>query len=213
MATGSSAAPYVPDSGGLRALEEASRSCRGCDLYRAASQTVFGAGPAPARLMFIGEQPGDREDREGEPFVGPAGRLLDRALGEAGIDRSSAYLTNVVKHFKFAREERGKRRIHQKPNAAEIRACRPWLTAEFQVVRPEIVVCLGATAAKSLLGSGFSVTADRGVLLDFPDVPELGSKRPRLALATVHPSSVVRAPDRHSAFRGLLADLEVVARA
>ncbi|RKT89151.1 DNA polymerase [Saccharopolyspora antimicrobica] len=213
MATESTAAPYVPDRGGLRALEEASRGCRGCDLYRAASQTVFGAGPAPARLMFIGEQPGDREDLEGEPFVGPAGRLLDRALGDAGIDRSSAYLTNVVKHFKFVREERGKRRIHQKPNAAEIRACRPWLTAELQVVRPEIVVCLGATAAKSLLGSSFSVTADRGVLLDFPDVPELGSQRPRLALATVHPSSVVRAPDRRSAFQGLLADLEVVARA
>lgn len=213
MATEPTAAPYVPDRGGLRALEEASRSCRGCDLHRAASQTVFGAGPAPARMMFVGEQPGDQEDREGEPFVGPAGRLLDRALGEAGIDRSAAYLTNVVKHFKFVREDRGKRRIHKKPTAAEIRACRPWLTAELRTVRPEIVVCLGATAAKSLLGARFRITADRGVLLDFPDMAELGPRQPRSVLATVHPSSVLRASDRHSAFRGLLADLEVVAQA
>lgn len=149
----SSAAPFVPQSTSLKALKGAAQGCRGCDLYKRATQVVFGAGPKRARVMFVGEQPGDQEDRQGEPFVGPAGALLDKALADAGIPRDQVYVTNAVKHFKW--EPRGKRRIHKKPRASEVNACRPWLEAELRAVRPEIVVCLGATAAQSLLGATF----------------------------------------------------------
>jgi len=156
---------FVPKSVGVEQLREAARDCRGCGLYRAATQTVFGAGSAAAELMLVGEQPGDVEDREGSPFVGPAGKLLMRALAEAGIDRRRIYVTNAVKHFKFVRAERGKRRIHQKPSRTEVVACRPWLIAEMDAVRPVVVLCLGATVAQSLLGPSFRVTAHRGEVL------------------------------------------------
>src|SRR5919108_1070462 len=158
-----SAEPWVPERPTLTKLRESARDCRGCSLYRNATQTVFGAGPARAEVMFVGEQPGDREDIEGAPFVGPAGRLLDKALERAGIDRSKIYVTNAVKHFKF--ERKGKRRIHKKPNAEEIRACRPWLDAETDLVKPRVIVCLGATAAQALLGAKFSVMRQRGQIV------------------------------------------------
>jgi uracil-DNA glycosylase family protein len=196
----------VPDSASLRELREAAKGCRACDLWRNATQTVFGAGPAKAEVMFVGEQPGDQEDLAGEPFVGPAGRVFDEALAEAGIDRSRAYVTNAVKHFKF--QPRGKRRIHQKPNAAELAACRPWLDAELRAVRPRVLVLLGSTAAQALLGRQFRVTRDRGKPVDSPLAP--------VVLATVHPSSILRAPDdeaRRQAMRDFVDDLRVVARA
>lgn len=210
-----SAEPFVPSRGGIAALWKAASSCRGCTLHRDATRTVFGSGPSKARLMFVGEQPGDREDREGEPFVEPAGTLLDRAFGEAGISRDEAYLTNVVKHFKFSRAERGNRRVHAKPGASELTACRPWFAAELRVVRPEVVVCLGATAAKTIFGNTFRLTDHRGTLLDFPGGLDLGDDpRPRQVLTTVHPSAVVRAKDdREEAYRAFLADLRVVAEA
>ncbi|WP_101785539.1 UdgX family uracil-DNA binding protein [Nonomuraea indica] len=195
------AASFLPDRLDLDALRDAAAGCRGCDLYRNATATVFGEGPPGARFLLVGEQPGDQEDRQGAPFVGPAGRVLDRALAEAGIKRDEVYVTNAVKHFSFTL--RGKRRIHQKPTAAEIDACRPWLTAELAVVEPEVVVVLGATAARSVLGPGFRVTKERGV-----PVP-LGG---RLAVATIHPSAVLRAPDRDATYAGFLADLQVAAR-
>lgn len=188
----------------LDGLREAAAGCTRCELYRDATQTVFGMGPRRASLVLVGEQPGDREDLAGEPFVGPAGRLLDKALAEAKIPRDQAYLTNVVKHFKF--EQRGKRRIHQRPTVAQIRACRPWLDAELRMVRPTLLVTLGATAAKALLGSSFRVTEHRGELVDWPDGPPL--------LPTVHPSSVLRERDderRAAAFDELVADLKVAA--
>ena len=196
----------VPERPTLPRLREASAGCRACPLWAGATQTVFGEGPARARVMLVGEQPGDREDREGHPFVGPAGALLDRALEEAGVERDDAYVTNVVKHFKF--KLRGKRRIHQKPAAEEIAACRPWLDAELAVVRPEVLVCLGATAAQALLGRQFRVTRQRGQLIESPLAP--------IATATVHPSSVLRAPDeeaRRLERQALVDDLRVVARA
>jgi len=201
-----SAEPHVPADADLAGLRAAAAKCHGCDLYRDATQTVFGAGPPGARLVLVGEVPGDQEDREGEPFVGPAGRLLDRLLDEAGIDRAEVYLTNAVKHFKFTRPERGKRRIHKTPSRTEIVACRPWLDAELNLVRPELVVALGAVAAKSLLGQDFRVTKDRGKLLKTPDgsVP---------VLATVHPSSVLRSKEREKAYQEMLADLTSAARA
>lgn len=195
------AASFLPDRLDLDALRNAAAGCRGCDLYRNATATVFGEGPPGARFLLVGEQPGDQEDRQGAPFVGPAGRVLDRALAEAGIKRDEVYVTNAVKHFSFTL--RGKRRIHQKPTAAEIDACRPWLTAELAVVEPEVVVVLGATAARSVLGPAFRVTKERGV-----PVP-LGG---RLAVATIHPSAVLRAPDRDATYAGFLADLQVAAR-
>ena len=188
----------------LDALRTASAHCQGCDLYKDATQTVFGEGAERADVVLVGEQPGDREDREGEPFVGPAGRLLDRGLDEAGIDRNLAYITNVVKHFKW--RPAGKRRIHQKPNAKEITACRPWLDAELAVLHPKIVVCLGATAAQALLGRSFRVSQQRGQLVEWDRDP--------LALATVHPSSILRAPDdetRSREFDAFVADLRVAA--
>ena len=194
------AAPWVPPKPTLPKLIAAARNCEGCDLFKHATQTVFGAGPAHAPVIMIGEQPGDSEDREGAPFVGPAGRLLDKALIDAGVDRSQVYVTNAVKHFKFV--ERGKRRIHAKPNSAEIHACRPWLDAEIHVVHPELIVCLGATAAQSLLGRDFRITQQRGVFLPH----ELA----KWVMATVHPSALLRAPDpekRHEEYRLFVRDL------
>jgi uracil-DNA glycosylase len=183
-----SAAPFLPKRRNLDSLRQAAQRCQGCPLYENATQTVFGSGRATARLILVGEQPGDREDQEGAPFVGPAGLLLDRCLDDAGIHRDDVYLTNAVKHFKW--EPRGKRRIHKKPNAREIAACRPWLDAEIEEIQPEIIVCLGATAAQSLLGRTFRVTQNRGKLVFPPGLPPV--------LATVHPSSILRAPDHDS---------------
>ncbi|EPH45684.1 UdgX family uracil-DNA binding protein [Streptomyces aurantiacus] len=216
------ALPYVPARGGLPALRRAAADCRGCPLYADATQTVFGAGPARARLMLVGEQPGDQEDRAGEPFVGPAGRLLRSALGEAGIEDEQAYFTNAVKHFKFAPVTEGrKRRIHKAPSLGELTACRPWLAAEIKRVDPELVVALGATAGKSLLGSSFKVTESRGALLSLTpgaDLPLTAEEKHdsdddgRRLLATVHPSAVLRAKDRDEAFAGLVSDLRVASR-
>ncbi|PXY27572.1 UdgX family uracil-DNA binding protein [Prauserella muralis] len=202
---------YLPPDRRLPGLREAARDCRGCDLHRDATQTVFGAGPQDARLVMVGEVPGDREDRTGEPFVGPAGGLLDRALEEAGIDRGTVYVTNAVKHFRWTRDEKSQRRIHKKPARSQIVACRPWLVAELEAVTPEVVVCLGATAAQSLLGPEFKVSAHRGELLDALDFP---ASPPRV-LATVHPSAVLRAPEenRKQAYADLVSDLCVVATA
>jgi uracil-DNA glycosylase len=199
------AAPLVPERPSLRNLREASADCRACPLWKDATQTVFGEGPANAAVVLVGEQPGDREDLEGRPFVGPAGRVLDEALEEAGIDRKQVYLTNAVKHFKW--KARGKRRIHQKPNAEEVAACRPWLDAELAVVEPDVLVALGATAAQALLGRAFRVTRQRGVPVDSDLAPNV--------LATVHPSSILRARDeaeRRDAYAAFVADLRVVAR-
>lgn len=201
------ASSQVPADGDLDTLRAAAATCTGCGLHRDATQTVFGAGPAHARVLLVGEQPGDAEDRAGEPFVGPAGRLLDRALADAGIDRDEGYVTNAVKHFKFVPAERGKRRIHKQPSRTEVVACRPWLLAELAAVEPELIVCLGATAAKSLLGPTFRITRHRGEVLDPPD--ELDHKA--RVVATVHPSSVLRAPDRDDAYRSLVADLKSAA--
>jgi DNA polymerase len=198
------AAPLVPERPSLAALREAAAGCRACPLWRSGTQTVFGEGPRRAELLLVGEVPGDVEDRRGRPFVGPAGRVLDDALAEAGLDRRSAYLTNVVKHFKW--EARGKRRIHQKPNAEEIAACRPWLDAELAVVSPRVLVALGATAAQALFGRSFRVTRQRGVPVD--------SDLAQHVLATVHPSSILRAPDdesRREAYAAFVADLRVAA--
>jgi uracil-DNA glycosylase family protein len=195
------AAKFLPDRFDLEALRSAAACCEGCDLYRNATQTVFGEGPRQATFMLVGEQPGDQEDRQGHPFVGPAGRVLDRGLEEAGIARDDVYVTNAVKHFSFT--PRGKRRIHQKPTAAEIDACQPWLNAEMAVVEPRVVVVLGATAARSLLGRAFRVTQHRGEPVPLGDA---------LAVATIHPSAVLRAPDRDDAYAGFLADLQAAAR-
>lgn len=201
-----SAAPFVPSSTSLRVLEAAAHDCRGCDLYKAATQVVFGDGPRHAQVMVVGEQPGDQEDLQGEPFVGPAGALLDKALADAGIPRASIYVTNAVKHFKW--EPRGKRRIHKKPRVSEIKACRPWLEAELRAVTPSVVVCLGAVAAQSLLGTGFKLMQQRGAVLS--------SDLALRVVATIHPSAVLRAPDteaRRAAYEMLVADLKVVKRA
>jgi DNA polymerase len=179
------AAPFVPPRPTLPKLREAAAGCRGCELWKLGTQTVFGEGAPHARVMFVGEQPGDREDIEGKPFVGPAGRILDKGLEAAGIDRNDVYVTNAVKHFKW--EPRGKRRIHKKPNQLEINACRPWLEAEVSIVKPEVIVCLGATAAQSLLGPSFKVTHRRGELIPHELAPYVA--------ATVHPSSILRALD------------------
>jgi DNA polymerase len=207
------AAPWVPAGAGLEGLRAAARECRGCELYENATQTVFSAGSAAARVAFVGEQPGDQEDRTGEPFVGPAGRLLDKALLDAGIDRSDAYVTNAVKHFRFTQEGPGKRRIHATPGANHIDACKPWLVAELAVVDPEVVVCLGATAARALLGPTFRVSKQRGTLVPrlVRDPGESAAVQNGWLTATVHPSAVLRASDRDSAYAGFVADLRVVA--
>jgi uracil-DNA glycosylase len=198
------AAVLVPERPTLPKLREAAAGCKACDLWKTGTQTVFGEGARKAEVMFVGEQPGNDEDLEGRPFVGPAGKLMDRAMEEAGIDRSLAYVTNVVKHFKW--EPRGKRRIHQKPNWGEIAACRPWLDAELGVVKPRVIVCLGATAAQALLGRQFRVTKQRGVPVESDLAPTV--------IATVHPSSILRADteeDRRAAYDEFLADLRKVA--
>jgi len=203
-----SAADFLPPRRTLRTLAEAAQGCRGCDLYRDATQAVFGEGSRDASVMLVGEQPGDREDVEGRPFVGPAGKLLDRALAEAGIDRGDAYVTNVVKHFTWTPAPRGKRRIHRTPDLGEVTACAPWLEAELALVRPEVLVCLGATAAQALLGRSFRVTKERGRFVESSLAP--------LVTATVHPSSILRAADADARDRELaafVADLATVARA
>jgi uracil-DNA glycosylase len=196
-----SAAAYLPDPLDLESLREAAQSCRGCDLWRNATQAVVGEGPKGADAVFVGEQPGDQEDKDGHPFVGPAGRMFDKALDEVGIDRSAVFVTNVVKHFKF--QPRGKRRIHQKPNWAEMTACRPWLDAELELVHPRVLVCLGATAAQALLGRQFRVTKQRGVPVDSPLAEHV--------LATIHPSAILRAQDRDAEYAGFVDDLRKVA--
>jgi uracil-DNA glycosylase family protein len=200
-----SAVDYLPERKALPALREAVQGCRGCDLYKNATQAVFGEGARRAEVLFVGEQPGDKEDIAGRPFVGPAGQLFDKALEEAGIDRTQTYVTNAVKHFKW--KARGKRRIHQKPTWSEVTACRPWLEAELEAVRPRVVVCLGATSAQSLLGRDFRVTQHRGELLE-SDIAEH-------VTATVHPSSILRQRDegsRHAELAAFVDDLRVVAR-
>ena len=200
------ATPFLPDRRTLEALRKAASGCRGCHLWRGATQTVFGEGLKRSRVMLVGEQPGDQEDRQGKPFVGPAGKELDRGLVAARIARDEAYVTNVVKHFKF--EERGRRRIHQTPKRFEIDACRPWLDEEMRVVEPEALVLLGATAAKALLGSSFRLTQHRGELLDSQLAP--------IVTATIHPSAILRAPDdeaRAAQRESFAEDLRVVARA
>lgn len=206
------AADFVPASRDLAELSAASRTCRGCDLFENATQTVFGEGPATARLMLIGEQPGDQEDVAGEPFVGPAGRLLDKALTQADVQRAPVYVTNAVKHFKFTRSERGVRRIHKTPSRTEVVACRPWLFAELEAVDPEVVVLLGATAAKALLGNDFRVTAHRGEVLRLPPGDAPSGVDPKI-VATIHPSAVLRGPAeaRQDNLAGLVADLRVAA--
>ncbi len=199
-----SAADFLPADHDLPSLRQAVQHCRGCDLYKQATQAVFGQGPSSCPLMLVGEVPGDREDQAREPFVGPAGRLLDKALAEVGIDRQRAYVTNAVKHFKW--QTVGRRRIHRKPTLTEIRACRPWLDAEIQAVAPALIVCLGATAGQALLGRGFRVTRQRGAVLDRPNLPP--------TMATVHPSSLLRLfepYDHDEAWQAFLADLRVAA--
>ena len=196
----------IPPRPTLTTVREVAKDCKACDLYKRGTQTVFGEGPRRAEIMMVGEQPGDAEDVAGHPFVGPAGKLLDRGLEEAGIDRSLVYVTNVVKHFKW--EPRGKRRIHAKPNAAEINACRPWLETEIALVRPRVLVCLGATAAQALLGRGFRVSQQRGTFVESPLAPRV--------TATVHPSSILRAPDddsRREEMRLFVHDLQTIRRA
>ena len=196
----------VPDTSSLSTLAKAARNCTACHLYKHATQTVFGEGSKGATFMLLGEQPGDQEDLAGKPFVGPAGKLLDRALEEAGIDRGEVYVTNTVKHFKW--EPRGKRRIHQKPNSREIAACRPWLEAELRLVRPDLLICLGATAAQSIFGPTFRVTRERGRILP--------SKLALRVLTTVHPSSLLRQPDEESRQREygqFVADLRAARKA
>lgn len=201
-----SASELIPDRPTLKSVRQSAADCQACDLWKRGTQTVFGEGPARAGLMLIGEQPGDAEDVSGHPFVGPAGKLLDRALADAGIDRRAVYLTNVVKHFKW--EPRGKRRIHKKPRMSEIGACRPWLDAEIALVKPRVIVCLGATAAQALLGTQFKVTKHRGAFVASPLAPRV--------LATVHPSSILRAPDaaaREQEMKAFIDDLRTAARA
>jgi uracil-DNA glycosylase family protein len=201
----SGAAVFVPPGASLKKLREAVTACEGCDLYKFATQAVFGEGPATAHLVLIGEQPGDQEDRTGRPFVGPAGEVLDRALQEAGVARKEVYVTNAVKHFAF--EERGKRRIHRTPRLSEVTACRPWMEAEIAAIEPAVVVCLGATAAKALLGSQFRLTVDRGKFFE--------SRFAAKTLATYHPSAILRGdtPEaRDESYRMLVEDLKIAAR-
>src|SRR5437762_2392922 len=195
-----------PDTASLGALREAARHCTACHLYNRATQTVFGEGPNGAPIMLVGEQPGDYEDVAGKPFVGPAGKIMDRALEEAGIDRKEVYVTNAVKHFKW--EPRGKRRLHKKPNSREIAACRPWLEAEMRLVKPNLVVAMGATAAQTIFGPSFRVTRERGKVLSSKLAPRV--------LATVHPSSLLRQPDeasREREYKHFVSDLRAAVRA
>jgi uracil-DNA glycosylase len=196
-------AAFVPERLALTTLRDAAQRCKGCDLYLHATQAVMGEGPKSSHLMMVGEEPGNEEDLQGHPFVGPAGKLLNRALVEAGINRAEVYVTNAVKHFKF--EERGKRRLHKKPTITEARACQPWLEAEISVIHPQVIVCLGATAAQSILGPDYRLTKERGKFVQHPWA--------RYVTATVHPSSILRAPDqkqRHIEYREFVADLKQV---
>lgn len=196
------AAAWVPATHDLARLRAAAVKCQGCDLYQRATQVVFGEGPRDARVVMVGEQPGDEEDRKGHPFIGPSGRLLSKAMAEAGLEREKIYVTNAVKHFKFV--ERGKRRIHAKPNGIEISACKPWLEAELSSIEPDLVVCLGATAAQSLMGRSFRITADRGKFFPHAWAKEI--------VATVHPSAILRVPDRYEEeYRLFLNDLHIIA--
>jgi uracil-DNA glycosylase family protein len=200
------AAPLIPSEPTIPKLREASMTCRACDLWKRGTQTVFGEGRSKARVMLVGEQPGDQEDIQGRPFVGPAGKILDKALEEAGINRDEVYVTNAVKHFKW--EPRGKRRIHKKPNLMEITACKPWIEAEIDVIKPDVIVCLGATAAQSLLGREFRVSTQRGTWVSSPLAP--------FVTATVHPSSLLRAPDevtRRLETKRFVQDLKLVREA
>lgn len=197
------AAEFVPARKTLRALQHAVQECHGCDLYRYATQAVFGEGPVSSHIMMIGEQPGNEEDIQGHPFVGPSGKLLDRALADAGIDRREVYVSNAVKHFKF--EERGKRRIHKKPSISEIKACRPWLEAEVTLIKPEVIICLGATATQAILGPAYRLTKERGKFVTHAWAPHV--------TATIHPSAVLRAPDsaqRHQEYSSFVDDLKKV---
>ena len=206
MAAIETAEPLIPSRPTIAKLRTVAAGCQACDLWKKGTQTVFGEGRQSSTVMFVGEQPGNSEDLEGRPFVGPAGGLLDKALEEAGIDRSQVYVTNVVKHFKW--EPRGKRRIHKKPNAAEITACRPWLDAEIRVIKPQAIVCLGSTAAQAVIGPKFRVSIDRGKFVNSPLAP--------LVTATVHPSSILRAPSdeaRHAETKKFIADLKKIRRA
>ena len=201
-----SAADFFPKRKSLKAFRDAAADCKGCDLWERGTQTVFGEGKPSSTVMFVGEQPGDKEDLSGHPFVGPAGALLDKALAEAGIDRKTVYVTNVVKHFKW--EPRGKRRIHKKPNAAEVTACRPWLEAEVAVIKPRAIICLGSTAAQAVIGSKFRVSIQRGQFVESDLAP--------FVTATVHPSSILRAPSddaRHEEMRRFIDDLKKIWKA
>lgn len=215
--TAATAAPFVPDTDDLDRLAAAVQDCRGCELSAGATQAVFGAGERSARVMLIGEQPGDAEDRAGHPFVGPAGRVLDEALDRAGIDRTAAYVTNAVKHFRWKSTDKGPRRLHQNPTTRHVVACAPWLTAELAAVRPAVIVALGATAAKALFGNQFRVTQDHGRILAWPPAqgPYAGNEVVvDAAVATVHPSAVLRArgaDERRAALDGMVRDLSVVA--
>jgi DNA polymerase len=203
-----SAADFVPAGASLDELRDAAQGCRGCELWEGATQAVFSAGDPHARVVLVGEQPGDQEDRQGQPFVGPAGRLLVQAIDEAGISREATYRTNAVKHFRFTQSAPGKRRIHQTPDRIHIEACRPWLNAELALLDPDVIVCLGATAAKALLGPSFRVTKQRGEVFS-REVVDGGAGS---VVATIHPSAVLRADNRDVAYDGLVADLRVVAR-
>ncbi|HVS68710.1 MAG TPA: UdgX family uracil-DNA binding protein [Mycobacteriales bacterium] len=218
-----SAADFVPAGATMDKLRAAALGCTGCELYKGTTQTVFSRGPVAARLVFVGEQPGDIEDRRGEPFVGPAGKLLDRAVAEIGLDPGDIYTTNAVKHFKFRSDAAGKRRIHQTPDRSDVAACRPWLVAEFELLSPDVVVALGATAARALFGPAFRVTQSRGVLMPWPAAAydgeafahdgDDGDRESAYAMATLHPSAVLRADDRDAAYGGFVADLRVAAGA
>jgi len=215
MDSAADASEFVPKSRSLRTLAQAAKGCQGCELFREATQTVFGSGPRTAHIMLVGEQPGDVEDQRGEPFVGPAGKLLDTALADAGIVRNEIYLTNAVKHFRWKSTAGSTRRIHDRPAARHINACRPWLAAEMASVQPEILVALGAVAAQSLFGPSFRLSANRGVALDWPPAKGEFADDPtsvRAAFATIHPSAVLRAgPDRRSVYAGLVEDLTLMA--
>ncbi|HTR71766.1 MAG TPA: UdgX family uracil-DNA binding protein [Mycobacteriales bacterium] len=219
----SGAQDFIPAGATIDRLRAAARACTGCPLHEDTTQTVFSKGPSNARVVFVGEQPGDIEDRRGEPFVGPAGQLLDRAVGEAGLDPHDIYTTNAVKHFKHRSTGQGQRRIHATPDAADVSACRPWLLAEFRLLAPHVVVALGSTAGKALFGPEFRVTRSRGVLVpwpasaarpaDFGPVDDEAAPRSVYALATIHPSAVLRADDGDAAFQSLVADLRLAGAA